>query len=75
MTPPFSGQYRNFKFYAPIKHLLYHRGPAAFISDNCANLSLTASNADLWLSLVQKALSEALKKPRIKIPGGKTVKN
>jgi hypothetical protein len=57
-----------------IKHLLYHLGPAAFVGDNCANLTLTAINAGLWLSLTQKAASEALKKLRIKIPGGKLSK-
>jgi hypothetical protein len=44
------------------------------VGDNCANLTLTAINAGLWLSLTQKAASEALKKLRIKIPAGKLSK-
>jgi hypothetical protein len=74
--PLFSGRYRNFELHthAPIKDLLYHLGPVAFVGDNRANLTLTAINAGLWLSLTQKAASEALKKLRIKIPGGKLAK-
>jgi hypothetical protein len=68
IAPPFAGRYRSFDLHThgPIKHLLYHLGPVAFAGDNCTNLTL---NAGLWLSLTQKAASEALKK--IKIPGGK----
>jgi hypothetical protein len=61
--------------HAPIKHLLYHLGPTAFIGDNRANLMLTATKATIWLSLPQKVASEALKKLRIKIPRGKLAKN
>jgi len=76
MAPPFSCQYRNFELHthAPIKHLLYHLGPTAFVGDNRTNQALTTTNADLWLSLTQKAASEALKKLRVKIPGGKFIK-
>jgi len=75
-APPISGRYRNFELHThvPIKHLLYHLGPAAFVGDNRANLTLTAIKAGLWLSLTQKATSEALKKLRIKIPGGQMEK-
>jgi hypothetical protein len=52
-----------------IKHLLYHLSPTAFLGDN--HLTLTTVNAGLWLSLIQKTASEALKKLRIKILGGK----
>ena len=57
MAPPFSRRYRNFELHthAPIKHLLYHLGPAAFLGDNHANLTLTTVNAGLWLSLTQKS--------------------
>jgi hypothetical protein len=55
----------------PIKHLLYHLGLAAFVGNNSANLT---TNASLWLSLAQKAACEALKKLRIKIPGGQMAK-
>jgi hypothetical protein len=76
VAPPFSGRYRNFELHthAPVKHL-YHLGLAAFVGDNRANLTLTAINASLWLSLTQKAASEALKKLRIKIPEGKLSNN
>jgi hypothetical protein len=59
----------------PIKPLLYHLGLAAFVGNNSANLTQTTINASLWLSLTQKAASEALKKLRIKIPGGKWQRN
>ena len=77
MAPPFSCQYCNSELHthAPIKHLLYHLGPTAFVGDSHANQALTATNAGLWLLLTQKAVSEALKKLRVKILGGKFIKN
>ena len=73
VAPPFSGRYRNFELHthAPVNHL----GLADFVGDNRANLTLTTIKAGLWLSLTQKAASEALKKLRIKIPEGKLSNN
>jgi hypothetical protein len=35
---------------------------------------LTPASASIWLSFTQKAAREALKKMRLKIPGGKVVR-
>jgi len=37
-------------------------------------MALTADSASIWLSFTRKAAREALKKMRIKIPGGKMVR-
>jgi hypothetical protein len=37
-------------------------------------MTLSPTCASVWLSFTQKAAKEALKKMRIKIPGGKMVK-
>jgi hypothetical protein len=72
IAPPFSCQYRNFELHthAPIKHLLYAQLPFLVITTLTFS-TLQTVNAGLWLSLTQKAASEALKKLRIKILGGK----
>ena len=46
---PFSGRYYNFELHthAPIKYLLFHLGPAAFVGNNHTNLTLTACNVGL----------------------------
>ena len=73
---PFLGRYRNFDLHtqAPIKHLLYHLGPVAFVGDNQSNLTLTDISHGLWLLLTQKATTEALKKLKIKVPRGQVPK-
>jgi hypothetical protein len=35
---------------------------------------LTAASASIWLAFTQKAVREALKKMRLKIPGGKMIR-
>lgn len=74
--PIFTGRYRGHELHthAPINHLIYHFGPGELCGENRSQMVLTAASASIWLSFTQKAAREALKKMRLKIPGGKMVK-
>jgi hypothetical protein len=54
-------------------NLVYHFGPGELQGGTKHKMALTAS-ASIWLSFTQKAVKEALKKMRLKIPGGKMVR-
>jgi len=56
--------------HAPINQLVYHLGHKALVGDNCAHLTLTAAHEATWLEFTQKAAREALKKMKMRIPGG-----
>ena len=75
-APLFSGRHRNHDLHthAPINQLVYHLGHKALLGDNRAHLALTATHGNTWLELTQKAAKEALKKMKMKIPGGKMLK-
>jgi len=75
-APTFTGHYRGHELHthAPINHLVYHFGPGELRRENRAQMALTADSASIWLSFTRKAAREALKKMRIKIPGGKMVR-
>lgn len=73
-APLFSGRYRDADLHthAPINTLVYHLGSNAFLDGvNSSRLELTALNAEIWLSFAKKQVKEALKKMRIRIPGGR----
>jgi hypothetical protein len=73
-APPFSSRYRDADLHthAPINTLVYHLGRNAFLdSTTSTRLELTPANTEIWLSFTQKKAREALKKMRIRIPGGK----
>jgi len=60
----------------PINYLVYHFRPGELCRENRAQIliALTAARASIWLLFTQKVAREALKKMRIKIPGGKMVR-
>ena len=49
---------------------IYHLGHKALVGDNRAHLTLTAAHEVTWLEFTQKAAREALKKMKMRIPGG-----
>jgi hypothetical protein len=75
-APTFSGRYcgHDLHTHAPINHLVYHLGPGQLRGENRSHMMLSPACASIWLSFTQKVAKEALKKMRIKIPGGKMVK-
>ena len=75
-APTFTGCYRGHELHTqvPINHLVYHFGPGELRRENRAQMMLTAASASIWLAFTQKAAREALKKMRLKIPGGKMVR-
>ena len=75
-APTFTGHYHGHKLHthAPINHLVYHFGPGELRGENRMQMVLTAASASIWLSFTQKAAREALKKMRLKIPGGRMVR-
>ena len=74
-TPTFTRHYcsHELHMHAPINHLVCHFRPSELQGENRAQMALTAASASIWLSFTQKAAKEALKKMRLKIPGGKMV--
>jgi hypothetical protein len=74
--PTFTGRYHGHELHthAPISHLVYHFGPGELCGENRMHMMLTPASASIWLSFTQKAAREALKKMRLKIPGGKMVR-
>jgi len=71
-APLFSGRHRKHDLHthAPINQLVYHLGPKALVGDNRAHLTLTAAHGATWLKFTQKAAREALKKMKMRVPGG-----
>ena len=71
-APLFSGRHRKHDLHthAPINQLVYHLGPKALVGDNRAHLTLTAAHGATWLEFTQKAAREALKKMKMRVPGG-----
>ena len=71
-APLFSGRHRNHDLHThtPINQLVYHLGHKALVGDNRAHLTLTAAHEATWLEFTQKAAREALKKMKMRIPGG-----
>ena len=72
LAPLFSGRYHNHDLHthAPINQLVYHLGHKALVGDNRAHLTFTAAHGATWLEFTQKAAREALKKMKMRIPGG-----
>jgi len=72
LAPLFLGWHCNHDLHthAPINQLIYHLGHKALVGDNCAHLTLTAAHEATQLEFAQKAAQEALKKMKMRIPGG-----
>ena len=75
-APTFTGRYHGHELHmhVPINHLVYHFRPGELCGENQMQMVLTATSASIWLSFTQKAVREALKKMRLKIPEGRMVR-